>query len=164
MPRSINARDNAKQFKGNNETDSALLLIEVPPPPENFPEAAGFWWQYYCGLMIEIKCLSRLYIGSIKNFCMVSYFIELLEERISEEGFFIEVPKKYQGEEYVAIEVNPNMPKLQKLYDQHDRLAGSLGLTPYAAKVNAIDTTGNASPGAAPEPPSVDIDRPTIPI
>lgn len=162
MARSVNARDNARQFKGTTTVDSGLLLLEVPPPPESFSEATIFWWNYYCGLMIEAKCLSRLYIGSIKNFCKVSADIEALEDLINEEGFITDVPKKFNGEEYVAREVHPQHQKLLKLYDIHDKLAGSLGLTPYSAKVNAMDLTGNASPTAAPEPPEVELDRPTI--
>jgi hypothetical protein len=112
--------------------------------------------------MIEAKCLSRLYIGSLKNFCKVSANIEVLEDLINEEGFITDVPKKFQGQEYTAREVHPEHPKLLKLYDLHDKLAGSLGLTPYSAKVNAMDLTGNASASSAPEPPPVDLERPTI--
>lgn len=164
MGRSNNQRDNARQFKGTNTVDSGLLLTEVPPPPETFDEVTSFWWNFYCGLLIEAKCLSRLYVGSIKNFCKVSAAIEELEELINEEGFITEVPKKFNGEEYVAREVHPQHQKLLKLYDLHDKLAGSLGLTPYSAKVNAMDLTGNASASSAPEPPPVEIDRPTLPI
>lgn len=164
MARSVNARDNARQFKGVAEVDSGLLLIEVPPPPENFDDNTSFWWNYYCGLMIEAKCLSRLYVGSIKNFCKVSAAIELLEELIAEEGFICEVPKKFNGEDYVAKEVHPQHQKLLKLYELHDKLAGSLGLTPYSAKVNAMDLTGNAASTAAPEPPPMNETRPTIPM
>lgn len=164
MGRSTNQRDNARQFKGKSEVDSALLLVEVPPPPEGFNETTTFWWEFYCGLLVEAKCLSRLYIGSIKNFCKVSAFIEELEALIDEEGFIVDVPKKAFGQEYVARETHPEMGKLLKYYDLHDKLAGSLGLTPYSAKVNAMDLTGNASSDSAPTPPDVDMDRPTISI
>lgn len=165
MHANIKSRNNAKQYKGDSfQASDNMLLVEVPPPPEELPEEAVFWWNYYCGLMVEAKILSRLFIGSVKNFVFLSAAIEKTELLIKEQGIFTLVPKKFNGADYVEEELNPLFSSLQKMFDQHDRLANSLGLTPYSSKVNAIDATGKMAPSAAPKPPDVGFDRPTIPM
>lgn len=145
-------------------TAEHLQCLEIPPFPEDFNEAAQFWWTYYCGLMIECGTLSRLFIGSIKNFCKLAAIIEEVEAKVAEQGTFILVPKKFRGEEYDEEVLNPLLKDLGQYYDRFDRLATSLGMTLYSSKINALDATGtgNVEP---PTPPGVDLPTPeTLPF
>ena len=142
------------------ETPGHLLLVEVPSPPGNFNELAAFWWQYYCQLMIETGTLSKCFIGTISNFCQLSALIEACEEKISEQGTFIEVAKKYKGEEYIEEALNPLTYELRKMYSEFDRLATSLGLTPYSSRIHAIDASGGSLTNPISEPPLTSLGSP----
>lgn len=138
-----------------------LLLTEVPPAPEGFDEAAQFWWQYTCTLLIECGTLSRLFIGSIRNLCRLMSIIETIENQIAEDGTIVPIVKKYQGEEYTEHIINPMAEKLAGLYLKYDSLANSLGLTLYSSKINATDATGASSSQKAPTPPKVALPKPS---
>lgn len=141
-----------------------MLLTVIPPPPETLNSDGVFWWNYYCGLMIEGKTLSRMFIGSIKNIAHVAQIIQAYETVLAEQGAIILVPKKYQGQEYVDKESNPLVDKLQKLYTQFDQLANSLGFTPYSARVNNMDTSGVNTEEDIPTPPTTNFTPETIPF
>ena len=147
-------------------TPEHMLLTEVPKPPEYFDEYACFWWTYYCGLMIECGTLSRMFIGTIINYCALASLIEHTEEKVAEQGKFIDVPKKYKGEEYIEEVINPLNWELRKMYSEFDRLACSLGMTPYSSKINAIDATGGSLSSLVSAPPPSDLGPPpeTIPF
>ena len=129
-----------------------LILVEVPPPNEALNEDGQFWWSYYCGLMIESQKLSRYFIPHIHIYCMVLQNIDCYEKKLKEDGYFIDVPKTFKGEEYVDEVPNPITKDLSKLYDQADRLGNSLGFTPYSAQIQGMDT-GVGSNQQASEPP-----------
>lgn len=139
------------------ETPEHCLLESIPAFPDILGEEGQFWWTYYAGLMIECGTLSRMFLGSLTNFCRLAELIMAYETEINESGFFIDVPKKYKGEEYTDREPNPLINEVRRMYDQFDRLATSMGMTPYSAKIHAIDATGGASSTAVSEPPPPEI-------
>lgn len=133
-----------------------LLLVEVPPPNDALNEDGQFWWQYYCGLMIESKKLSRYFIPHIHIYCMVLQNIDCYERKLKEQGYFIDVPKTFKGEEYVDEVANPLTKDLSKLYDQADRLGNSLGFTPYSAQIQGMDTGAGSNQAPSTPPPLPD--------
>lgn len=137
------------------EVAPGMLLSEIPPPPETLDEIGIFWWNYYCGLFIEARILSRMYISAVSSLCHLIQYISAIEIKLKEQGTFILVPKKFQGEEYADEVLNPLIKDLQLLYAQLDKLGNSMGLTPYSSKVNSIDTSGESAASAAPTPPPV---------
>ena len=157
MPRiTIRASKDNSTTKNISEPESEaehMLLLEIPEPPDCLGENGIFWWTYYCGLMIECGTLSRLFLGSVSNFCRLAELIDLYSDKIKEQGEFVLVPRKYQGEEYVEEQPNPLVNELRRMYDQFDRLATSLGMTPYSSKINSIDATGGTLTSPISEPP-----------
>lgn len=137
-----------------------MLLTEVPPPPENLGPIGQDWWKYYCGLLIESKVLSLMFVGSVSNLCKTAELIDEIESAIRAEGSVTMIVKKYQGEEYTTQITNPMVRDLQSLYNTFSRLANDLGLTPFSAHANAIDSTGEAQESAIPTPPKAEFDSP----
>lgn len=157
MARPTGMRPKGDKSKATTETDrpsvdQAMLLVEVPPPNPSLTEDGVFWWNYYCGLMIESKNLSRYFIPHIHTYCMTLAAIDAFERQLKIEGHIKEVPKTFKGEEYVDEIPNPLIDKLMKLYDQLDRLGNSLGYTPYASQVQGVDARA-AADNAVSEPP-----------
>lgn len=142
------------------EVVGEMLLVEVPPPNDCLNEDGQFWWNYYCGLMIESNILSRYYIPFIHNLCLVLQTIEVYQQKLMEQGYFIDVPKTYKGEEYYEEVMNPIYEKLSKAIAQADSLGNSLGFTPFAAKVQGTDT-GSGSNQAPVAPPALPTDLPS---
>ena len=154
-------------------TEDSMLLLEVPPPPETLNETGIFWWDYYCGLCIEAKILSRFFIGTIQDVCHLRQMIEEFEQKIHEQGVFIQeirmLPKHLcedpSQREYVYETENPLIKTLQRLYGQFSDMASLLGWNPYSARVNSIDASGGSSPENITEPPSTDFEPPiSIPM
>src|ERR1700750_1650625 len=94
------------------DVNQAMLLVEVPPPNPVLNEDGQFWWNYYCGLMIESKNLSRYFIPHIHIYCMILQAIDAFERQLKEEGHIKEVPKTFKGEEYVDEVPNPLIKEL----------------------------------------------------
>lgn len=136
-----------------DEVRQEMLLVEVPPPNPNLNEDGIFWWNYYCGLMIESHNLSRYFIPHIHIYCMTLQAIDAFERQLNEEGLIKEIPKTFKGEEYVDEIPNPLVKDLAKLYDQLDRLGNSLGYTPYASQIQGVDRRANAATLATAPPP-----------
>ncbi|CAB4176377.1 Putative phage terminase, small subunit, P27 family [uncultured Caudovirales phage] len=155
----------ATKRDGATRVPIELLLKEIPPASEHLNQDGIFWWDYYCGLMLQSAQLSKYFISLVHNFCMVLQGIEAFEKKITEQGYFIDVPKKYAGEEYIEEVPNPLLDKLSKMYAQADSLANSLGFSPFSSKVQNIDT-GSGSNLAPSQPPSMpdDFTPETIPF
>lgn len=150
---------NASKHKDKERVNDAMLLVEIPPIPNVLGEIGAFWWEYYCGLMIESGILSRMYLNSLTHLCFLVEIVEILMNEIKTEGVVIPVPKLFQGEEYVDYIDNPRIPKLTKVMRDLTSLAGQFGFTPFSAKVNNLDVGGDVSNMIA-APPTPDLSPP----
>lgn len=162
-----------KKFKADMyAVDDGMLFVELPPPPENLLEGGHFWWEYYGGLLIEAKCFSRMFLQSVLAYCNVCTMIETVERQLKEEGVFRPVIVKLSAkmaretgeEDYTEMVYNPLNKILGGLYDQHDRLAHSMGMTIYSSRVMAIDTSGQDEQSITSSPPEVDFVVDTVPF
>ena len=144
----------ATSGRESTEVNPDMLLVEVPPASEHLDENGVFWWEYYCGLFIESRKLSRYFIPHIHIYCMTLQAIEAFEKKLKEDGHFIIVVKTFKGEEYSDEIENPILKTLSKLYDQADRLGNSIGTTPYSSQVQGIDT-GTSLNEAPSQPPAL---------
>lgn len=149
---------NASKARDKERVSDSMLLVEIPPIPDTLSEVGAFWWEYYCGLLIESGNLSRMYIGGLTHLCFLAEIIEATMQEIKSEGNIIPVPKMYQGQEYVEMVDNPRVPKLMKMMSTFSSLADKFGLTPFAAKVNNMEVGGTTSTLAA--PPSITMTPP----
>ncbi len=154
--------------KGSSDStfkaDENLCLDEVPPPPETLNETGQFWWNYYCGLFLETGNLSRLYVGSLSDACHLRQLINDIQQTVSTEGAISAVVVKVNGEDYLKQVTNPMVKDLAKLYQDFDKLAYSLGITPLSARVNNLDGGVPNMPQLT-EPPPADLPSPeTLPF
>jgi phage terminase small subunit len=143
-----------KHTEGPSRVPIELLLTDIPPASPHLNSDGTFWWEYYCGLMLESKQLSRYFISLVHNFCMVLQSIEAYESQLMQEGYFVDVVKTYKGEEYTEQVRNTLVDNLTKMYAQADSLANSLGFSPFSSKIQNIDT-GSGSNLAPSQPPSM---------
>lgn len=124
--------------------DKGLLLTSVPPAPEELNDEGTKWWNYYCSIFVQGQVLSRLFITSLTNLCILHMLrAELIDEITLQGGAVVEEYGMYKGEVVSKGKRYSSLAKdLQRVAIDMDRLLASMGMTAYTAKVNNIDTKG----------------------
>lgn len=138
------------------KVEDGLLFQEIPPSPEYFSDEAVFWWDYYCTLLIQGKCLSRFFITAITNLCLMHEVRECLVHELQTQGFMIDKPSVTADGHYTTTSVlNPLARDLQDCMIKMSKLLADMGMTAYTAKVNNIDTKGTLTQPTKSKPPTV---------
>lgn len=131
-------------------TDIGFMLNEAPPAPLDLNDEGIFWWEYYTGLYVEGNILSRLFLTSIHNLCilhMVRHGI-LQELAASPDGVMLEEYYVNRDKEVTTRrKLNPLSKDLSRICLDMDKLLASLGMTAYTQRINAIDTGKGGSKG-----------------
>ena len=147
---------------GEFSVDPGMLLVSVPPPPEDLNAEGKLWWNYYCGLMVEGNMLSRFFITSVHNLCTLHMLRAFYKAELNEAGsIIITGTKNVRGVEVDTTFVNPLVKDLRAVLIEMDKLLGSLGMTVPTSKTQNINTTGEGprlrSKPPKPFSPEVDI-------
>ena len=162
MPaQAISSSNSASQRKTTLNTvykvDVSLLVTEIPTPPDWMNEDGVKYWRYYCGLLIEGKVLSRMFLTSIENLCLCQMARAVMVDEIKKQGFMIDLPPVINklGQLESKCIVNPLWRELEDLLIKMSKLLTDMGMTAYSAKVNNFDTTGNLTKPKDQGPPKI---------
>jgi hypothetical protein len=138
--------------------EKGLLLTAVPPAPNELNDNGVKWWNYYCTIFVQGKVLSRLFITSITNLCLLHQLRDLIIEEINEQGGIMLVEAYLTPEKEVASrkKLNPLVKDLNRVVIDMDKLLASMGCTAYTARVNNFDTKGNLTKASS-GPPTVQL-------
>lgn len=137
--------------------DSELLVTKVPPPPGDLDDEGILWWNYYCQIFVDASILSKMFLTSMHNLCIMHMVRNNLmtELMASPTGLMLEEIYVNKDKEIATRRyLNPIVKDLRGCLIEMDRLLASLGMTAYTSKVNNIDTSGMIKKAKGKAPPS----------
>ena len=121
-----------------------LLLTKAPPPPPDLNAEGIMWWNYYTELMVETKILSRFFLTSLHNLCILHMLREHVKNELNRSGqITITNVKTIKDDIVTTITINPLIPEMQRIVGNMDRLLSSLGMTLMTSKSQNINLTGD---------------------
>ena len=125
--------------------EKGLLLTEVPPAPDILNDEGVKWWKYYCTIFVQGKVLSRLFITSITNLCLLHQLRQFIIDELNVQGGIMLTEAYLTPEKEIASrkKLNPLVKELNRVLIDMDKLLASMGCTAYTARVNNFDTKGN---------------------
>lgn len=157
MPRPLSSNTSSSMRQTTAKTvqkiEVGLLLHSAPPAPPTLNAEGKKWWDYYCALLLEGRCLSRFYITSIENLCIAHMGRQQMIEEIRNSDFF---QTKVDKDGNPSVITNTVWKDLETLLIKMSKLLTDLGLTAYSAKVNNIDTSGGFQQQIS-TPPTIDL-------
>lgn len=144
------------------DVDENLLCTKIPSPPESLNDEGILWWNYYCGLFVSGRILSKMFLTSMHNLCLQHMMRKHYLEELSEQGMMLEEMYVDKTKE-VAIRRYPNpvVKDLRSIILEMDKTLASLGMTAYTSKVNNIDTTGAKAKSKKTAPPPSSLSTPS---
>ena len=135
--------------------EKGLLLTAVPPAPDILSPEGVKWWNYYCTIFVEGQVLSRLFITSITNLCLMHMLRADIFQELTEQGAMIVEYYVLDKQMFERKKYNPLAKELCRVITDMDKLLASMGCTAYTARVNNFDTKGNLQ--ATRQGPSADV-------
>lgn len=136
------------------DVDEDMLCNRIPSPPESLDDEGILWWNFYCGLFVRGRILSKMFLTSMHNLCLQHmlrqhYLEELAEQGVMLEELYVSKDKEVCTRRYS----NPIVKDLRAVILEMDKTLASLGMTAYTSKVNNIDTTGARAKSKKTAPP-----------